>query len=740
MKKTHGILTLTYIIIINNNNNDLSYKTTFAGNCIKFKGRYPVRNEKTNGNFAQEGILTFKAGKPGAIKVTFSDTGKDPADNAHRRYLTVNGERTIYWTSRPLSNDADYESRLYVTTGWIPVDQGDVTIEGDAEGDLNSGIRVMKIEYHAYNVGEGLVDDLFTQRIITNKNGISSSTWIYGGYSGGTHGLVGGLDDNGIIYISNNKIIDKDADNGNGNIKFSLDNGGHFYTHFLSSHNGSTIYIPVPKGSSGKISMIGTQTDNSRCFKINETEALTLSDGVSSFEFNSSHIVNNVPEAPEPENTYLKLQDNGSEMKVLSFTVTLAQGFKYDLPEAEVEGEHGMGKGHKHAIFNFTEGDLVANVDKNDKNKTKGTLTLENGSRLIGEKQPMPEAPSTLASTSDDDKVTAPIWSFRGGDLVKYKKQYYGALQLLSNTDYTLEAPKGYHITSSIRFHGQNNKDKGSSEPNTIVSDLNGGSFKDTEFDWRRDDESARTTTLDMEVTASKTHKLNFSGYQFLGVIDAVLVPDNQIPTVENQVFYTDPSTEETKQIIDGMPLFTGGKITYNGEKDLWWYFEGSDDNYGQRGCITSVKDPEDDGAKDQITTKTFSVKNFRFTNQTGTFTTLQANDLTNYYPGTSQSSNNVVRRVEGEGDETTSNKVTLNVNKPGTFYFYIKDPETNFNSVLVTSTFNNQVSGVEDVVISDEIVMEEDENAPIYNVYGQRVDSNYHGIVIKNGHKYYQR
>lgn len=44
--------------------------------------------------------------------------------------------------------------------------------------------------------------------------------------------------------------------------------------------------------------------------------------------------------------------------------------------------------------------------------------------------------------------------------------------------------------------------------------------------------------------------------------------------------------------------------------------------------------------------------------------------------------------------------------------------------------------SGIEDIIVNPV----EDENAPVYNVLGQRVDENYKGIVIKNGKKYIQK
>lgn len=41
---------------------------------------------------------------------------------------------------------------------------------------------------------------------------------------------------------------------------------------------------------------------------------------------------------------------------------------------------------------------------------------------------------------------------------------------------------------------------------------------------------------------------------------------------------------------------------------------------------------------------------------------------------------------------------------------------------------------------INDVIAAPADENAPVYNILGQRVNENYKGIVIKNGVKYIQK
>lgn len=53
----------------------------------------------------------------------------------------------------------------------------------------------------------------------------------------------------------------------------------------------------------------------------------------------------------------------------------------------------------------------------------------------------------------------------------------------------------------------------------------------------------------------------------------------------------------------------------------------------------------------------------------------------------------------------------------------------------LSRAAADNPTSGIENIINNTA-----DENAPIYNVFGQRVDESYKGIVIKNGKKYINR
>lgn len=621
----------------------------------------------------------------------------------------------------------------------------------------------------------GTIVDLFSTRVISGN----TSEWKYAGYDNGTHGLTGGVEDNGIIYVSNSLIYDRDkVDNGNGNIKFSIDSSNGCY---LSCRNKSTVYIPVPDGSSGTISMFCTATEGeknkgtfinpARHFEfyagntykgdLNMVEEAEDGSGGSSFKFSSSDLTTQDGDYIK-DGSYIKLvsyynselaekygADYKDEMKVLRFKVTLDSPYNYTYTEPEQDYDHQIGEGHSHVIFNFTQGQLT-NKDNTKNNPTdyqEGTLTFK-GAKLSGKE------------TANDDGTytsgTQTIKAFRDGDLVKYKNQYYGALQLLSNADYTITAPEGKYITTSVRVHGYNNKDSKEKDTNvntwvdTYVSSFNNGKFTSSNDDntyvrYARD-ENGKTTTLDFTVPASKELQFSFSGYQFLGVIDVVLVDKNAVPSESNQVYYhKDSSDSEPTALADGGELTAGGTIKYTPKEneELWWYFSPTQDPYakfGSRGClgIQWALDGDQD-QKDQNATKTFSVRNYKFVNASGSFDDASLEDVYNN-PGNyftyGDNAVNPQSLISTLAD--TPNDVSLKVNDTGYYYFYIRNKENNFNSPLVAVSFAN-TSGVEDVVVEDEMT-QDDENAPIYNVYGQRVDSNYRGIVIKNGRKYYQK
>jgi len=107
----------------------LTFNDNFDEEALSFKGQYPRRTSRT---FAQAGVLHFKTSVPGTITVKFSDTGSSASSSAVKRYLRVNGENTEYWASRENNGDNPYDAQLDVTSGEIPVEAGDVYIDGSS--------------------------------------------------------------------------------------------------------------------------------------------------------------------------------------------------------------------------------------------------------------------------------------------------------------------------------------------------------------------------------------------------------------------------------------------------------------------------------------------------------------------------------------------------------------------------------------------------------------------------------
>ncbi|MCH5245364.1 MAG: hypothetical protein J1E84_02785 [Muribaculaceae bacterium] len=781
-------------------NSTLKYNTEFEGDKIEFQGQYPIYNGSAN-----RGTLHFKTDGPGAVRVTFSVPAY-PTSESHRRYLAVNNERTDYWTSRATD---EYDEQLNITSGYIPVPEGDVYISGMKQMGEDDDISISKVEYVKFKESGsnnekkagfivGVTLDTFTERVIEYKDSKSVSTWTYGGYKHSTHGLVGGVEDNGIYYYSStwydtDEKYNRGDTNTNGNITFNGADGKQG-EYFLSCQYGSTIYVPVPKKDvTGTITLKCTQDDyknsgtgTDRYFELHtdtdgnfngtketgtdktiEEKYLPLkktstADITSSCvtEINGKYYLKLVSNFKEAE--YIKNRDNTypdypyrGEMKVYSISVAI-NNTNYNVEEVEDDYDHEIGDDHAHALFNWTEADIETSKDDR-----YGTVTLKRGSQLIGNARDYDETPDQNTSSG----LTNPISSYRNGDMVKYKTNYYGSIQMIKNATYTIKAPTGYHITTSVRIHGYNNRNTNDYENDTYMEEsyigmFNGGVFEgttdNTYMKFFRDDKNARTTTLDFIVPATKELNFKVDGYQLLGIVDAVMVPDGKIPTITSKVYYVAPG--KTKQdavaLTENQTLASGGKIYYdnsNSNEELWWYFHPLNGAPNPRGCLRIDNSDSDysiegEGVKDQNFTKTFSVRNYKFVRAKGKFTTDSEalaevyNDKNNYEFSLSEKigTQNYVMPLAVDDSEYAQYPMTLDIEEDGTFYFYIRDTSLNYNSILSVSAFDSTV-GVESVEV-DNLLQAAGRDGFIYNIYGQRVDENYRGVVIKNGCKYVQK
>lgn len=760
----------------------LSYNSLFAGDCLEFDGESPL---KTSGGsaFAQNGTLLFHTNVDGVVRVTFTDTGTTASDSAEKRYLAVNGAKTDYWTSRGNNGSNGFSAKLNVTSEYVPVKAGDVRISGVKEDGVTPiALRVSKIEFFkteaegGANSLVGVTDDTFSQRIYYYENGKSASKWVYRGFKHTTHGLVGGVDDNGILYVSStiydpNDKPDSDDTNTNGNIMFYAP-AGNINDHWLSCSYRSTIYLPVKEGTSGTITITCLQSDynhhgeeGDRYFELQKEGK----DGVrGQLPMRLTSSLHYKPEdiSTYKGKTYVKLVSHYNEdytspnefyyrgeMKVYTFTVVMDRNddidCTYDFEEPEKEYDHGIGPDHTHAIFNWTQGNVSTT------GYHYGTLTLANGAVLTGKNE----------SAVGADKGTETIHSYRNGDIVKYKNNYYGGLQLLKNPAvYTITAPKNYYITTSARIHGLYNKnitdtDDSNLGHNAYICEFAGGIFAGNNHDdsyirFPRDDKNARTTTLDFTVTATESLDFKVEGEQVFGVIDAVLVPKKAVPTLKGKVFYSHPDINNKDGRVDMNDYSTlryNGTIIYEpqGDEELWWYFQPSQKIESRgRFLYTSNEDmdlypAESEGVKDQNFTKTFSVLNYKFVNTPGVeVKDVEVSTLNNVYDNEDyylkDSTPSAPSNLRTLAATDNPNGVKINVTEPGTYYFYIRDPNNDYNSVLAIKTFD-RTTGVEDV-FTDSTHEPDELNAPIYNIYGQRVDSDYRGIVIRNGKKYIQK
>lgn len=766
----------------------LSYKTSFAGDKISFAKNNDNDYAARDSHYTEGGTLCFHPTVRGAIKVTFSDI--NPSDDK-RQYLRVYQykgglERTEYWVSGAEKQQELTTELILVTPNYWYIDAI------DEDGNLD-GVRISKFEFIPMEKEntEGVINDLFTQRILsTDADGHSVSTWKYCRYKNGTHALVGGVEDNGIIYVSSDVMVEEGRvnDNSNGNIKFSLDDSSsHAYTHYLSSSRASEIYIPVPEGSSGTISVAFTQSETGgektikddkdikvdlppRWFDVIDKDGkVVTTDDIrlnmlakgSSYQFNSSHIV-----TFNEQGSYLKLRGSydidkekeiiskvtktenkdfyKGELKVLSFTVTLDNGtYKYEKQDDDYD--HQIGGDHTHAIFNYTEGEI------NNVGYESGTLATPIRARMTAQKRPV---------TDEKQSKTEVFKSFRDGDLVRYKNNYYGALQLLRNTDYKIHAPAGYYITTSVRVHGYNNVDDKAEtiDDETYVSNMHIGSFEgiftgglqniseyenihdNTYLEYVRNSDNAETTTLDFTVTATETLNLAFSGYQFLGIVDAVLVPKANVPAIQGQVYYT--RNESTTDMSTTDSFTTGGQITYTPKpkEELWWYYVPSNATYESRGCITRTFDRSlnEENLKDLNVNKTFSALNYKFVNATGQFETDATklgevyDEEVNYMDPYAQAASAMNVKAPAAVADTSDKSVTIDVSKSGKYYFYVRNNDTNLNSVLAVKTFSYP-TGIEEVTVEET----DDVPAEYYTLLGVKVDNPQSGIyIVRRGNK----
>ena len=138
---------------------------TFRAQTLKATGA------KIEDGYLQGSPILFHATKDGLLRVEFSNTG---SKTRPYRYLVVNGERTAYKSN----------NTTHVTTAWIEVPAGDVTIEGecveDANGECTSdNLNFYKIEFLAVGYTRDNLNPTNIATICLPNGGIMTGATLY---------------------------------------------------------------------------------------------------------------------------------------------------------------------------------------------------------------------------------------------------------------------------------------------------------------------------------------------------------------------------------------------------------------------------------------------------------------------------------------------------------------------------------------------------------------------------------
>ena len=88
---------------------------------------------------------------------------------------------------------------------------------------------------------------------------------------------------------------------------------------------------------------------------------------------------------------------------------------------------------------------------------------------------------------------------------------------------------------------------------------------------------------------------------------------------------------------------------------------------------------------------------------------------------------------VVGAGNQPAWVYLTFEAAANETYYIFNKNTQVGFSGIEFTPAGQ---SGIADIIADKTL----DENAPIYNVYGQRVNKDYKGVLIQNGKKFMNR
>ena len=701
-------------------------KTGYVFDSSKPGWKFSKDQEEADNRRISEGRCRIYFFLPASSKATFENV----ATSSDRNIIVYrNGEKLETPTVAPkaggkleIAGDKDNPYMIAIvsnkTTGdgiLKSVTFAELTIAGDGSGD-NDDEEV---------IPEGAIEGSYSIRTISD--GGRTSTWDF------TKGkrnadlftnVYPGVSDNDIWYIAACANLEKPKASENGNIR-SHTKG------YLHCKSGSSIYLPVPSNSSGTIVMKVTNENDKRYFQLyREDEVVqgkrlyskyanseTIDEngnpisGPQSFVFNASDLT-----IKDDGKSYLLLKDvdgsgEGNEMKVASFAITLDNGAYSDVwqpaEECDDEFENDV---HSHAVIHYNAGTMDYTDEESGESDSDADYTYQalegTVSGLTFECRYYGSGSKPFASYTD-----YPIY---------YNSLYYTGFKLSGDAKYTLKATNvngGRYLTSSVKVIGYNNA--GSSQ----VKSFAGGEFDDASIEDSRSGTNAVETILDFEIPAMNSIPLEFDG-EALVIVDATYVDKSDLPSLNdsgetNQVVYNDLNGNKIKLTDFENIIPREGVIEFipmDENQELYWFFKPVFKEK-KKGAVKV----SDDGAK----VKKLSVLNYDFQARTGRWSVDGNWNVTELNDGG-------LRAMSADDAQPT---VTIKIEDDGYFYYYVKDKSTGLNSVLLKANLG-PTTGIEEVE-ADSLLPDDGVDGPMYNVYGQRVDENYRGLVIKNGRKF---
>jgi len=525
-------------------------------------------------------------------------------------------------------------------------------------------------------------------------------------------------------------------------------NSFHANASYLSS-NGGTVYIPVPSGSAGTISMeVAGDGSDSRYYKLsdskklwskyNETATEDGKKGPRSFAFTSDDITT------YNSKTYLKLVATGGEMKVNSFKVELTTG------AYETTGEKSNPSWNVSDISVVNGGSVETSLNTNydgtiqaqSTNTNIATVSID-GKKLTVTGVALGSTTITITGSETDNfqslsktinvTVTRPLeaitsnttWTFDGEDWPASTtgSQIINNLELGSGLaiDANIKKIDGLSFTKRIKLGGT-----GSTSSNYVKFKVSGPC---TIVAYGMSSKSGESRTIGIKVGDADVADLIINdgnaigkgvySYSSTATSDIYIYSKNS----GNNIYGISVIYPETKT------LGANGYSTYCSD----YAFTASGADVYSATCegttVTLVPVTGAVAAGEGVIFKGEAGANVTISPATETASRISVNALIGVNSSTTAFETGTNYVLSSKGTETAfvvmaSGKTVADM--VGKSYLNIQDSEA--KSVIYIADNATAINAVE---------TEANDNAPIYNLAGQRVNANASGIVIKNGRKF---